>query len=58
MLDNKGRSRKKKTLEKEDLDIITITKKNKTKILADSSILIYKQKTTILKAIVRRRLNK
>ena len=40
--DEEGRDRKRKTLERKNLDIITIVKKNKTKILADISILIDK----------------
>src|SRR5579871_552428 len=55
--DEKGRGRKRKILEREDLDIITIAKKNRTKTLADISISIDKQRTTISKAILRRRLN-
>src|SRR5579871_4094458 len=55
--DEEGRGRKRKTLEKEDLDIVTIAKKNRTKILAKISTSIDKQGTTISKAIVRRRLN-
>src|SRR5579871_4532840 len=47
----------KKTLEREDLDIITIAKKHRTKTLAKISISIDKQSTTISKTIVRRRLN-
>ena len=57
MQDKERRSRKRKTLEKEDLDIITIAKKNRTKILAEISISIDKQGITISKTIVRRRLN-
>src|SRR5579871_5976942 len=56
--DKEGRGRKRKTLEKEDLDIVTIAKKNRTKTLADISTSMDKQGTTISKAIVRRRLNK
>src|SRR5579871_5379154 len=57
MQDEEGRGRKRKTSEKEDLDIITIAKKNRTKTLAEISTSIDKQGTTISKAIVRRRLN-
>src|SRR5579871_6697273 len=55
--DEERRGRKKKTSEREDLDIVTIAKKNRTKTLAEISISIDKQGTTISKAIVRRRLN-
>src|SRR5579871_2740534 len=55
--DEEGRGRKRKTSEKKDLDIITIAKKNRTKTLAEISISIDKQGTTISKATVRRRLN-
>src|SRR5579871_4304020 len=51
------RSRKRKTSEREDLDIVTIAKKNRTKILADISISIDKQRTTLSKAIIKKRLN-
>src|SRR5579871_3517277 len=56
--DKEGRDRKRKTSERENLDIIIIAKKNRTKILADISISIDKQGTTISKAKIRRRLNK
>src|SRR5579871_1421930 len=56
--DEEGRGRKRKTSEKENLDIVTIAKKNKTKILAEISISMNKQGTTISKATVRRILNK
>src|SRR5579871_665085 len=55
--DEEKRGRKRKTSEKEDLDIVTIAKKNRTKTLADISISIDKQRTTISKAIIRRRMN-
>src|SRR5579871_4072660 len=57
MQDEEGRGRKRKTSEKEDLDIITIAKKNRTKTLAEISTSIDKQGTTISKSRVRRRLN-
>src|SRR5579871_86980 len=50
MQDEERRGRKKKTSEKEDLDIIIIAKKNRTKILAEISTSIDKQGTTISKA--------
>src|SRR5579871_5190327 len=56
--DKERRDRKRKTSEREDLDIVTIAKKNRTKILAEISTSMDKQGTTISKAIVRRRLNK
>src|SRR5579871_4255754 len=55
--DEERRGRKRKTLEREDLDIVTIAKKNRTKTLAKISTSMNKQRTTISKAIVRRRLN-
>src|SRR5579871_4992935 len=55
--DEERRGRKRKTSEREDLDIITIAKKNRTKTLADISILMDKQGTTLSKAIIKRRLN-
>src|SRR5579871_3390565 len=55
--DEEGRGRKRKTSEREDLDIVTIVKKNKTKTLADISTSIDKQGTTLSKATIRRRLN-
>src|SRR5579871_4331018 len=58
MQNEERRDRKRKTSKREDLDIVTIAKKNKTKILADISISIDKQGTTLSKAIIRRRLNK
>src|SRR5579871_1062890 len=57
MQDEEGRSRKRKTSEREDLDIVTIAKKNRTKTLAKISTSIDKQGTTISKTTVRRRLN-
>src|SRR5579871_5920259 len=56
--DEEKRGRKRKTSEREDLDIVTIAKKNRTKTLAEISTSIDKQGTTISKAIIRRRLNK
>jgi len=56
--DEERRGRKRKTSEREDLDIVTIAKKNRTKILAEISISMDKQGTTISKTTVRRRLNK
>ena len=55
--DEERRGRKRKTSEREDLDIVTIAKKNRTKTLAEISISMDKQGTTISKTIVRRRLN-
>src|SRR5579871_3553445 len=55
--DEEGRGRKRKTSEREDLDIITIAKKNRTKTLAEISTSIDKQGTTLSKAIIRRILN-
>ena len=55
--DEEGRGRKRKTSEREDLDIVTIAKKNRTKTLAEISTSMDKQGTTISKATVRRRLN-
>src|SRR5579871_4238375 len=55
--DEERRGRKRKTLEREDLDIITIAKKNRTKTLAEIYISIDKQGITISKAIVKKRLN-
>ena len=55
--DEEGRGRKRKTSEREDLDIVTIAKKNRTKTLAEISTSLDKQGTTISKATVRRRLN-
>ena len=55
--DKEGRGRKRKTSEKKDLDITIIVKKNRTKTLADIFILRDRQRTTISKATVRRRLN-
>ena len=51
------RSRKRKTLERKDLDIATIAKKNRTKTLTEISISMNKQGTTISRATVGRRLN-
>ena len=55
--DKKGRGRKRKTSEKKDLDIVTITKKNRTKILAEIFISMDKQGTALSIATVSRRLN-
>ena len=55
--DEEGRDRKRKTSERKDLDIAIIAKKNRTKTLAEISISIDKQGTTLLRAIVERRLN-
>ena len=57
MQDEERRGRKRKTSEREDLDIFTIAKKNRTKTLAEISTSMDKQGTTISKATVRRRLN-
>src|SRR5579871_1745849 len=56
--DKEGRDRKRKTSERENLDIVTIAKKNRTKTLADISTSIDKQGTTLSKTTIRRRLNK
>src|SRR5579871_1280633 len=56
--DEEERGRKRKTSEREDLDIVTIAKKNKTKTLAEISTSMDKQGTTLSIAIVSRRLNK
>jgi transposase len=55
--DEERRGRKRKTSEREDLDIITIAKKNRTKTLAQISTSMDKQGTTLSKATIRRRLN-
>ena len=55
--DEEGRSRKRKTSEREDLDIVAIAKKNRTKTLAEISISMDKQGTTISKTTIGRRLN-
>ena len=55
--DEEGRGRKRKTSEKEDLDIISIAKKQRISILADISISTSKQGTEISLMIVKRRLN-
>ena len=57
MQDEEKRDRKRKTSEREDLDIITIAKKNRTKTLAEISTSMNKQGTTISKVTVRRKLN-
>lgn len=51
------RGRKRKTSEREDLDIVTIAKKNRTKTLAKISTSMDKQGTTLSIATVSRRLN-
>ena len=55
--DEERRGRKRKTLEREDLNITIIAKKNRTKTLAEISTLLDKQGTIISKSTVRRRLN-
>src|SRR5579871_4098541 len=55
--DEEKRDRKRKTSERENLDIVTIAKKNRTKTLAEISISMNKKGTIISKAIVRKRLN-
>ena len=55
--DEEGRGRKRKTTEKEDLDIITIVKKQRTSTLADISTVMSKQGTDISYQTVKRRLN-
>ena len=55
--DDEGRGRKRKTSEKEDLDIITIAKKQRTSSLADISTAISRQGTDISLMTVKRRLN-
>src|SRR5579871_3286866 len=56
--DKEGRGRKRKTSEKENLDIISIAKKQRINTLADISISISKQRTKISLMTVKRRLNK
>ena len=56
--DKEKRDRKRKTLEKEDLDITTIVKKQKTSSLANIFIVISRQKIDILLIIIKKRLNK
>ena len=56
--DEEGRGRKRKTSEKEDLNIITIAKKQRTSSLADISTAISRQGTDISLMTVKRRLNK
>ena len=51
------RGRKRKTSEREDLDIVAIAKKNRTKTLAEISTSMDKQGTTLSIATVSRRLN-
>jgi transposase len=55
--DEEGRGRKRKTSEREDLDIVTIAKKNRTKTLAEISTSMDKQGSTLSIATVSRRLN-
>src|SRR5579871_374460 len=55
--DEEGRGRKRKTSEREDLDIITIAKKYRTSSSAEISILMSRQKINISSRTVRRRLN-
>jgi len=52
-----GRGRKRKTSERENLDIVAIAKKNRTKTLAEISISMKRQGVDISSATVRRRLN-
>src|SRR5579871_5019834 len=56
--DEERRGRKRKTSEKEDLDIISMAKKQKISILADISISMSKQGTKISLMTIKRRLNK
>src|SRR5579871_463959 len=55
--DEEGRDRKRKTSEKEDLNIISIAKKQRTSILVDISISMSRQGTNISFIIMKRRLN-
>src|SRR3979411_1488719 len=55
--DEEGRGRKRKTAEKEDLDIISIAKKQRINTLADISISMSRQGTDISLATIKRRLN-
>src|SRR5579871_870770 len=55
--DEEGRGRKRKTSEKEDLDIISIAKKQRISTLADISTSMSKQGTEISLMTVKRRLN-
>ena len=55
--DEEGRGRKRKTSEIEDLDIISMTKKQRTSSSTKISILMSKQGTNISSATVRIRLN-
>ena len=57
VLDEEGRGRKRKTSEKEDLDIITIAKKQRTSTLVDISTEISKQGIDISHMTVKNRLN-
>ena len=55
--DDERQGRKRKTSEKEDLDIISMAKKQRTSTLADISISISRQGTDISLMTVKRRLN-
>ena len=55
--DEEGRGRKRKTTEKEDLDIINIVKKQRTSTLADISTAISRQGVDVSLTTVQRRLN-
>ena len=55
--DEEGRGRKRKTSEKEDLDIISMAKKQRTSTLADISISMSRQGTDISLMTVKQRLN-
>jgi transposase len=55
--DEEGRGRKRKTTEKEDLDIINIVKKQRTSTLADISTAMSRQGVDISLKTVQRRLN-
>jgi transposase len=55
--DEEGRGRKRKTSEREDLDIVSIAKKHRTSTLADISTAMSKQGTNISLETVRQRLN-
>ena len=56
--DEEGRGRKRKTSEKEDLDIISIAKRLRTSLSADISTSISRKGTDISSRTMRRRLNK
>lgn len=55
--DEEGRGRKRKTSEKEDLDIISMAKKQRTSTLSDISISMSRQGTDISYVTVKRRLD-